>query len=457
MSRSNESTRALLVEAANRAAAYLEALPARDVQPSPQSIERLKGALDISLPDAPGDAAEVLAFLDEYGSPATVASAGGRYFGFVTGSALPVTVAAQYLAAGWDQNCFSFVSSPAVACFEQAALRWVKEALGLPLSAEGALVTGATMANFTCLAAARNRVLATHGWDVDRQGLFGAPPVTVVLGEEAHSTIYKVLSMLGLGRERVCRVPADAQGQMRTDCLPSIRGPTIVCLQAGNVNSGAFDPADEIITWARKRHAWAHVDGAFGLWALAAAELAAQVESFRLADSWATDAHKWLNVPYDSGIAIVRDREALAQAMSITGSYLLLTDETRDAINFTPDSSRRARAIEIWAALKFLGRSGLSDLVNRNCAQARAIADRLWRAGIEILNEVVLNQVVVAFGEDAITKRMIGRVQDLGICWCGGTTWKGRAAMRISMSSWATTDEDVERSAQAIISAYRAC
>jgi glutamate/tyrosine decarboxylase-like PLP-dependent enzyme len=431
-------------------------LDARSVQPLHHSIERLKRALDVSMPKASSDAAEVLAFLDDFGSPATVASAGGRYFGFVTGGALPVTVAAQYLAAGWDQNCFSFVSSPAVACFESAALRWVKEALGLPESAEGALVTGATMANFTCLTAARNRVLERHGWDVDRQGLFGAPPITVVLGEEAHSTIYKVLSMLGLGRDRVLRVPADAQGRMRADRLPSIKGPAIICLQAGNVNSGAFDPAGEIITWARERDAWAHVDGAFGLWALAVPEFAAQVQSFALADSWATDAHKWLNVPYDSGIALVRDREGLARAMSITGSYLLLADETRDAINFTPDSSRRARAIEIWAALKCLGRSGLSNLVARNCAQARAMAGALGSAGVEILNEVVLNQVVAAFGEDAITKRVIARVQDSGICWCGGTTWKTRAAMRISISSWATTDDDVERSAQAIIDAYRA-
>ncbi|HEX5280230.1 MAG TPA: aminotransferase class V-fold PLP-dependent enzyme [Micropepsaceae bacterium] len=448
------TTRELLVEAANRAASYLERLDARAVRPSHQAIERLNDALGMPLPTQPSDAAEVLAFLDDYGSPATVASAGARYFGFVTGGALPVTVAAQYLAAGWDQNCFSFVSSPAVACFESAALRWVKQVLGLPESAEGALVTGATMANFTCLTAARNRVLESHGWDVDRQGLFGAPPITVVLGEEAHSSIYKVLSMLGLGRDRVQRVPVDAQGRMRADRLPSIAGPVIICLQSGNVNSGAFDPAGEIIDWAREQNAWAHVDGAFGLWALAVPEMAAQVQSFRRADSWATDAHKWLNVPYDSGIAIVRDREALARAMSIGGPYLLLADETRDAINFTPDSSRRARAIEIWAALKCLGRRGLSDLVTRNCAQARAMAGTLKRAGIEILNEVVLNQVVAAFREDAITKRVIARVQDSGTCWCGGTTWKGRTAMRISICSWATTGDDIDRSAQSIIDAF---
>jgi glutamate/tyrosine decarboxylase-like PLP-dependent enzyme len=364
-------------------------------------------------------------------------------------------VAAQYLAAAWDQNCFSFVSSPAVACLESAVLRWLKELLGLPTSAEGALVTGATMANFTCLAAARGWTLERHGWDVDRQGLFGAPPLTVVLGEEAHATIYKVLALLGLGRERVVRVPVDAQGRMRADQLPAITGPAIVCLQAGNVNSGAFDPAEELIARAHQCDAWVHVDGAFGLWAMASPEHAALARGFVAADSWALDAHKWLNVPYDSGIAIVRDRDALARAMSMSGAYLL-PSEQRDAMNYTPDSSRRARAIEIWAALKSLGRSGLAELVTRNCRQARRIADGLQAGGVEVLNDVVLNQVVVAFGDDERTRRVAARIQDGGTCWCGGTTWRGRAAMRISVSSWATTAGDVERSIAAILAAHRA-
>jgi len=446
--------RELLLEAASRAVRYLEALPQREVGAQPGAVERLAKALDVPLPDQPSPPGEVLAFLDAQGSPATVASAGGRYFGFVTGGALPVTVAAQYLAAGWDQNCFSFVSSPAIACFEEAALRWLKEALGLPPSAEGALVTGATMANFTCLAAARNWVLQRHGWDVDRQGLFGAPPLTVVLGEEAHATIYKVLSMLGLGRERVLRVPVDAQGRMRAEHMPALSGPAVLCVQAGNVNSGAFDPAQELIAWAHARNAWVHVDGAFGLWALACPQEAPQARAFVDADSWAMDAHKWLNVPYDSGIALVRDREALARAMSMSGAYLL-PSEHRDAMNYTPDSSRRARAIEIWTALKFLGRTGLAELVARNCRQARRIAAALEAAGVEVLNEVVLNQVVVAFGNDARSRRVIAAVQKGGICWCGGTHWQGRAAMRISVSSWASTDQDIERSLAAIIEAHR--
>jgi glutamate/tyrosine decarboxylase-like PLP-dependent enzyme len=446
--------RELLLEAASRAVRYLEALPQREVGPQPGAVERLVKALDVPLPTQPSPPGEILAFLDAQGSPATVASAGGRYFGFVTGGALPVTVAAQYLAAGWDQNCFSFISSPAIACFEEAALRWLKEALGLPPSAEGALVTGATMANFTCLAAARNWVLQRHGWDVDRQGLFGAPPLTVVLGEEAHATIYKVLSMLGLGRERVLRVPVDAQGRMRAEHMPAVSGPAVLCVQAGNVNSGAFDPAQELIAWAHECNAWVHVDGAFGLWALACPQEAPQARAFVEADSWAMDAHKWLNVPYDSGIALVREREALARAMSMSGAYLL-PSEHRDAMNYTPDSSRRARAIEVWAALKFLGRTGLAALVARNCRQARRIAAALEAAGVEVLNEVVLNQVVVAFGNDAQTRRVIAAIQKGGICWCGGTHWQGRAAMRISVSSWASTDQDIERSLAAIIEAHR--
>src|SRR6516225_4137676 len=366
------NVRALLMDAANRAASYLERLPSRPIRAESGAPERLAEALAVPLPEQPGRAADILAFLDEYGSPATVASAGGRYFGFVTGGALPVAVAAEYLAAAWDQNCFSFVSSPAVASLESAALRWLKEALGFPPDAEGALVTGATMANFTCLAAARNWTLRRQGWDVDGQGLFGAPALTIVLGEEAHATTYKVLSMLGLGRERVLRVPVDAQGRIRADCLPDVSGPAVLCVQAGNVNSGAFDPAEELIAWARQHNAWVHVDGAFGLWALASPQLAPRARAFVGADSWAMDAHKWLNVPYDSGIAIVRESEALARAMSMSGAYLLPSTH-RDAMNYTPDSSRRARAIEIWAALKSLGRVGLAELVSRNCRQARRI------------------------------------------------------------------------------------
>ena len=358
------------------------------------------------------------------------------------------------LATAWDQNAASYVSSPAAALFEETALSWVKEVLGLPQEAEGSIVTGATMANFTCLAAARNRVLAGAGWDVDARGLFGAPPPTVVVGEEVHASLLKVLSMLGIGRERVLRLPVDGQGRIRPDNLPKLSGPSILCIQAGNVNSGAFDPAPELIAWAHASGAWVHVDGAFGLWAAASPALAALAEGFAEADSWATDAHKWLNVPYDSGIALVRDAEALAAAMSIDGAYLMPSGR-RDALQVTPESSRRARGIEVWAALNCLGRQGLADLVERNCRQARRFAEALRAADVEVLNEVVLNQVVAVFGNDRQTAQVISRLQQDGICWCGGTTWRGRAAMRISLCNWRTSDDDVERSIAAILGARR--
>lgn len=447
-----DDTRHLLAEAARRAADYLESLRNRPAGPLPGAETALVNALDQPLPDRGSDGADILAFLDDLGSPATVASAGGRYFGFVTGGAMPAALAANYLAGAWDQNSFSWASSPAIAAFEAAALRWVKEALGVPAAAEGALVTGATMAHFTCLAAARNRVLKQAGWNVDADGLFGAPEIAVIVGEEAHASLFKVLSMIGLGRDRVVKLPCDDQGRISARQLPDITGPTIVCLQAGNVNSGAFDPAEPLIEWAHSGGAWVHVDGAFGIWALASPEKAGLAKGFTAADSWALDAHKWLNVPYDSGIALVADASALRNAMSITGAYLM-SGERREAMNVTPESSRRARAVDIWAALKSMGRQGLSELVERNCRQAQTLAAALRQASIEVLNDVVLNQVVVSFGSDQRTNRVIVKIQDEGECWCGETVWHGEAAMRISVSSWATTDEDIERSLSAILRA----
>jgi len=447
-----DDTRKLLVAAAERSIRYLDELDSRSVYPEPGCIDRLRAALDTPVSKAPTGASDVLSFLDEFGSPATVGSAGGRYFGFVTGGAMPVTLAANWLAGAWDQNCFSFVSSPAIALFEEAALRWLKDVLGLPPDSEGALVTGATMANFTCLAAARHEVLRRSGWDVENRGLFNAPEIKVIVGEEVHGSVLKVLAMLGLGRDRVMRVQADEQGRMRADLIPDISGPTILCLQAGNVNSGAFDPAEAIIPYAQANGAWVHVDGAFGLWARASDEVATLAKDFGAADSWATDAHKWLNVPYDCGVAIVRAAESLRRAMSIRGSYLLLS-EHRDAIDVTPDSSRRARAIEVWAALKSLGRSGLAELIDRNVRQAKWLADQLDKAGIEVLNDVVLNQIVVSFGDDKRTNNVISALQNSGECWCGGTTWRGRQAMRISVSSWVTSQSDLEIALNAILRA----
>jgi glutamate/tyrosine decarboxylase-like PLP-dependent enzyme len=306
------------------------------------------------------------------------------------------------------------------------------------------------MANFTALAAARHAVLARVGWDVEGDGLIGAPGVQVVVGAEAHATLLKALALLGLGRNRVTVVPTDEQGRMRAEALPELRGPAIVCLQAGNVNSGAFDPVPELCSWAHAAGAWVHVDGAFGLWAAAAPERAWLVDGVAEADSWATDAHKWLNVPYDSGLAFVRDLLAIRAAMAQTAAYYI-AGEQREPMHYTPETSRRARGVEVWAALRTLGRAGVADLVERTCQLAARFADGLRRAGYEVLNEVVLNQVLVSFGTDELTRQVIDAVQSDGTCWCGGTVWHGRAAMRISVSSWATTQADVDRSLEAML------
>jgi glutamate/tyrosine decarboxylase-like PLP-dependent enzyme len=446
---------ALLDDAARRARRYLDELGERSVAPTAAAIagmQRLGGLL----PEAGLAPAKVLALLDEAGSPATIASAGGRYFGFVTGGVLPAALAAGWLGSAWDQNAFSTMSSPVGAAIESVALDWIKDVLALPDDCAGAFVTGATMANFTSLAAARHAVLARAGWDAEADGLFGAPPVTVVVGEEVHATLFKIIGLLGLGRERVLRVPVDEQGRMVADAMPALAGPTIVCVQAGNVNSGAFDPIGEICARVHGDSdgdgdsAWVHVDGAFGLWAAAAPARAASVAGADAADSWATDAHKWLNVSYDSGIALVRDAAALRAAMSMSAAYLP-SGSSREPFHYTPETSRRARGIEIWAALLSLGRRGLADLVERNCAMASRMADALGDAGYEVLNDVVLNQVLVAFGDADTTNRVVTAVQDDGVCWCGPTVWKGRAAMRISVSSWATSDEDIETSIGAIL------
>ncbi|HEY7341431.1 MAG TPA: aminotransferase class V-fold PLP-dependent enzyme [Ktedonobacterales bacterium] len=446
---SDDPTSDLLALAAERGARYRAGLDTRLVAPPPDAIERLS-ALGGPLPETPQPPEQVFALLDEIGSPATVATAGGRYFGFVTGSSLPVTVAASWLAAAWDQNAGLYVMSPVAAELETIALGWLLDILGLPAESGGAFVTGATMANFTALAAARHAVLRRVGWDVEADGLFGAPPITVVVGAEAHTTLHKALALLGLGRSRVVTVPVDSQGRMRADALPEITSPAIVCVQAGNVNTGAFDPAAEILPWAHRAGAWVHVDGAFGLWAAAAPARAHLMAGFADADSWATDAHKYLNTPYDCGLAFVRDATALRSAMTATAAYLPTADQ-RDPMSYTPESSRRARGVELWAALRTQGRAGVAELVERCCRHATRFAEGLRAAGYDVLNEVGFNQVLVAFGDDETTRRVIDAVQRDGACWCGGTVWQGRAAMRISVSSYATTEADVEHSLAAII------
>lgn len=442
-------TQELLEQAASLGIRYLENLGKRGVFPTAEALERI-AELGGPLPNDPTDAGEVLALLDEIGSPATVASTGRRYFGFVTGGALPATVAANWLAGAWDQNVALEVQSPVSAALEEIARGWLVEILRLPEGTAVGFVTGATMANFTALAAARHSVLESAGWDAEAEGLFGAPAVTVIVGDEVHVSALKALMMLGLGRNRIVRVPADAQGRMRADALPKIEGPTIVCMQAGNVNSGAFDPAAEICQAAHNSGAWVHVDGAFGLWAAAAPGRAHFASGLADADSWATDAHKWLNVPYDNGLAFVREPRHLQAAMSMNAAYLM-RGEKREPCQFTPEMSRRARGVEIWAALRSLGRRGLEEMIEGNCRGAARFAEGLSAAGYEILNEVTLNQVLVSFGTDDRTRSVITALQKDGTCWCGGTVWHGRAAMRVSVSSWATTEEDVERSLEAMI------
>lgn len=445
--------RTLLLDATERAARYLEDLDERSVAPTPEAVAHLS-AFERPLPDGPSDAAEMLAELDTIGSPATMATAGRRFFGFVIGGTLPATVAANWLATAWDQNSSLVAVTPGTAKLEDVAIGWLLDILRLPPQSGVGFVTAATTANFSALLAARHQVLAQAGWDVEADGMFGAPPITVIVGEEAHTTLFKSLGMAGFGRNRVVKVPVDGQGRMRADQFPAISGPTIVCLQAGNVNTGAFDPAGAIIPQAKAAGAWVHVDGAFGLWAAAAPARRHLMEGFAGADSWATDAHKWLNTPYDSGLVFVRDPETLRAAMAVTAAYLPIGTQ-RDPSSYTPELSRRARGVEVWAALRTLGRSGIADLVERTCRHATRFAEQLGAAGYTILNDVVLNQVLVQFGDAETTQRVIAAIQEDGTCWAGITRWQGHTAMRISVSSWATTEEDVDCSVEAMLHAAR--
>lgn len=405
---------------------------------------------------APEKVTETLA---NAGMKGAIATAGPRYFGFVVGGTLPAAVAADWLVTSWDQNAGIYVLSPLVAVVEQVTGAWLRELAGLPATMSFGFVTGCQMASFTGLAAARHRVLRDAGWDVEANGLFGASPIEVLVSDEAHYTIFMALRLLGLGAGRVKRIPTDNQGRMRADELAAAlrggKGPCIVCAQAGNVNTGAFDPIEKIAELTKERGAWLHVDGAFGLWAAASREKAALVRGVEKADSVACDAHKWLNVPYDCGVVFCADEAAHRSAMSLAAAYIVATGGERDPHEFVPDESRRGRAVPVYAALRSLGRKGLTELIERNCRQARRFAEALRAAGYEVLNDVVLNQVLVSFGTAEQTQRTIAAIQEDGTCWCGGTVWQGRTAMRISVSNWSTTDADVEKSIEAMVRAAR--
>ena len=455
--------RHVLEEAFREAVRYLE-----EVREAPVSRAAGQGELADRLggpmPAQGRDPALVVRELAAAAGPALVATSGPRYFGFVVGGTLPAALAADWLTSTWDQNAGLRVMSPAAAIVESVVAAWLLELFGLPPTAGVGLVTGCQMANFTGLAAARGAVLARAGWDLEAEGLAGAPPIRVLVGAEAHATIYTALRYLGIGRRQIQAVPVDGQGRMRADDLRAALagggpGPVIVCAQAGNVNTGAFDPMPAVIEAAHQHGAWVHVDGAFGLWAAVHPEKRHLIEGFEAADSWATDGHKWLNVPYDSGIAIVRDPEAHRRAIGNTAAaYLVSADPgQRDGQDWAPESSRRARAFPIYAALRALGREGLVALVDGTCRLARRMADRLSRAGFRVLNEVVLNQVLIALdpahaGDDprGRTASLIDGVQREGVCWVGPTVWQGQPAVRISVSCWQTTAEDIDRAADAI-------
>jgi glutamate/tyrosine decarboxylase-like PLP-dependent enzyme len=440
----------LLARTARHAEAYLASVDER-----PAGAPGTADGLRVALTDDGVPAATVIDELVAAADDGIAATAGGRFFGFVTGGSLPVAVAADWLTAAWDQNANLYAASPAAAVVEEVVAGWVLDLLGLPDTASVGLVTGAQMANATCLAAARDTVLANAGWDAGERGLIGAPPVTVLAGEEAHVTVFTALRLLGLGLAGARRVAVDEQGAMDPGALArelaAVEGPAIVCAQVGNVNSGACDPVGALADACAGR-AWLHVDGAFGLWAAASPARRGLVAGLERADSWATDGHKWLNVPYDSGLAIVADRATHRRAMTIVASYLA-AGEQRDNHDYVPESSRRARGFPLYAALRTLGRRGVAELVDRCCDHATRMAALLAEGGAEILNDVVLNQVLVSFGDR--TDAVIAAVQRDGTCWAGGTVWRGRPAMRISISGWATTGEDVERSAAAILRSSR--
>ncbi|MBB6473675.1 aminotransferase class V-fold PLP-dependent enzyme [Sphaerisporangium rubeum] len=441
--------------AADHAARYRRSLRDRPVG-IPADQDELTRAFSGPLPTTSTPPEQVLTDLIATAEPGLVASAGPRYFGFVTGGATPASTAADMLATAWDQFATTAVSSPAAIAAETAAGTWLKDLLGIPASATTGFVTGCQAANTVGLAAARHHVLRQAGWDVERRGLLGAPPIRVVAGEERHATIDRSLRLLGLGSDVVEPVAADANGAIDPASLHEVLrtaspGPLIVCLQAGNVNTGACDPLREATDLARRHGAWVHVDGAFGLWAAASPATRHLVDGVELADSWACDGHKWLNVPYDSAFAFCAHPAAHTAAMSYTAAYLAGSDGPPAGAALTPESSRRARGFAVWSALRELGRDGVTSLVDRCCALARRFATGLTAAGFEVANDVVLNQVLVNFGDDTRTDDVVRAVQSDGTCWTGATTWRGRRHMRISVSNATTTETDVDRSIAAII------
>lgn len=442
-------TKYLFEQAKTYSYEYMDRLQETDVYPSASAIAELK-VFEEPVPEHPCSPASVLDMLNSYGSNASVAQSGGRYFGFVCGGILPVSLAAKWMSDTWDQNSALYVLSPIAAKLEEICEKWITELLGLAHGTAAGFVSGSSTAIICALAAARNQLLFRQGWNVNEQGLFGAPPVRVVLSEQAHSSVFKALALLGLGKERVQLAPADDQGRISLEKLPPIDQNTLLIVQAGNVNSGAFDPLNELCEIANKAGAWVHVDGAFGLWAAASKDKYNLIRGFEKADSWSVDAHKTLNAPYDCGIVLCKNRSALVSAMQAVGSYIQFSDN-RDGMLYTPEMSRRARSIELWALLKYMGRSGISALVDRLCDHAEYFAERLKENGFTVLNEVVFNQILIKCETAEKTKATLKNIQSCGKCWCGGAIWNNEPVIRISVCSWQTTRQDIDESVEAFV------
>ncbi len=438
-------------DAREAAYAYAEQAAGRNVFPTPAALDGLSH-FDEALPQSPGDARQILRQLDEYGSPATVMQIGGRYFGLVNGGVIPASLAVRWLTDFWDQNTPLYLSSPVASKLEQVTEGWLRDLFSLPPSSVAGFVSGSSLSILCGLAAARQRNFERLGWDFNRRGFDGAPKLRLVASRQAHGTVSKAIALLGFGLDNVEWVDADAQGRIDAGAVPELDQRSILLLQAGNVNSGAFDDFESLCARANAAGAWVHVDGAFGLWAAASGGLSHLTRGIELADSWSFDGHKTLNTPYDSGIVMCRDREALVNALHAAGAYITWSEQ-RDGMLHTPEMSRRGRVFELWAALKFLGRSGLDELVLGLHLRARQFAAELGEQGFGILNDVVFNQVLVACDDDAATAATLRRIQRSGECWVGGTTWRGREAIRISVCSWATTEADVSRAVRAFVAA----
>ncbi|MCL1982840.1 MAG: aminotransferase class V-fold PLP-dependent enzyme [Clostridiales bacterium] len=435
-------TKELFEDAKKYAYDYLDSVKGMDVFPSDSTLSELS-AFSEPVPKGPGSPQEIIKLLHDIGSKNTVAQTGGRYFGFVDGGAAPVALAAKWLSDVWDQNTALFVISPIAAKLEEICEKWVAQLLGLPENTAAGFVSGSSTAIICGLAAARNELLSRHGWDVSEKGLFGAPPIRVVISKQTHSSVWKALSMLGLGKENAEAVPTDRQGRIRLDKLPPLDSSTLLIIQAGNVNGGAFDPIDELCDIAGKANAWVHIDGAFGLWAAACENTRFLTKGIEKADSWPVDAHKTLNAPYDCGIVLCKNRAMLVNAMQATGSYLQYSDN-RDGMLYTPEMSRRARSIELWATLKYFGKSGVDELVNRLCAMTSHFAAQLEKHGFIVENEVVFNQIVMRCEDSNETTELLKMIQSSGKCWCGGATWNNEPVVRISVCSWQTTTSDID-------------